>query len=63
MILNTYLSAYVCSIQRKVIPEHESPKTQEKSSAIKLAAPDQAILKKLHDEMRKLSQASSKVRM
>lgn len=43
--------------------EHESSKTQEKSSATSLPAADQVILKKLHDEMRKLSKASSEVYM
>ena len=47
--------------QQKVIPEHESLKTQQKSSAAKLPAPDQIVLKKLQDEMRKLSKASSAV--
>ena len=41
--------------------EHESSKTQEKSSATSLPAADQVILKKLHDEMRKLTKASSEV--
>lgn len=52
---------YDTSIQQKAIPEYESPKTKEKGSATKFAEPDQTILKKLHDEMRKLSQASSEV--
>ena len=57
-----YVPLYIYT-QRKAVAEHESPKTQERSSATNLTVPDHVILKKLHDEMRKLSEASAEVRI